>query len=216
MQKAQRKVIDEGYEFAKGKSRSKLVDVSESPKKRVKLSSEESNREISNLHKTIKTLDDRITFKKRQLEKERCMSNFKQCDALSAEILQVKKEKSLANKQLTALVKKEARSSWYHRSKSKEKASREKNNQQPQDKQQKILPLLRERSTSSTSSYTSSTDDTIILSDSSESTGFVDSQFDDLLAPVESNETTGVEEEKQDFCLESPCLEQEGSQISQV
>ena len=78
MDQAKKKVIEDGYVFAKGNLESSLEN---SPiKKRVKLSSEEKTREIGSLKETLKVLSDRLMFKKRQLEKEKFLQNLKQYD----------------------------------------------------------------------------------------------------------------------------------------
>ena len=45
-------------------------------------------------------------YKNQQLQKEKCLNNFKQCDQISAEILEIQKEKKSVDRQLTVLVKK--------------------------------------------------------------------------------------------------------------
>ena len=162
MEKAKKKVIEDGYVFAKGKSRSKVEGLESPVKKRVKLSSEERAREIESLHETIKLLKSRLGFKNQQLQKEKCMSNYKQCDQISAEIIEIQKEKKAADRQLTALVKKEAKAQWYRYGKSKKPCSKATN---VRDNQSKLPDLFKQDSMSSTST---STDDTIILTDSDE------------------------------------------------
>lgn len=167
MNKARLKVTSDGFLFAKGKSRSKSGSEAESetsPIKRAKLSSEERSREIKLLQENLKTLNNRLSFKRQQLEKERCMSNYKQCDAISAEMIKIRKERASTDRQLSALMKKEAKSSWYHKNstKDKKKVFSECKGKQVPDNQTKLPCLLKKSSSSS-----SSTDDTIILSDPS-------------------------------------------------
>lgn len=201
MNKAKVKVISDGYTFAKGKSRSKggSDESSEGPAiKRPKLTSEERSREIKLMQENLKTLNSRLGFKKQQLEKERCISNYKQCDIISAEMMEVRKERASVDKQLTALVKKEAKSSWYHK-----KGPRNKNNVDGESKRKQIqdnqpsLPSLLKKSSSCSS--TCSTDDTVILSDSS-----VENEKD----PKRSCAETPVagSGEKQIFCQVPPMM----------
>lgn len=49
MDKAKKKIIEDGYVFAKGISRSKFEELESPVKKRAKLSSEERTREIESL-----------------------------------------------------------------------------------------------------------------------------------------------------------------------
>lgn len=109
MNKAKLKVMSDGYLFAKGKSRSKSGSEESSEGtaiKRAKLNSEERSREIKLLQENLKTLSPRLGFKQQLLEKEGCISNYKQCDAISAEMMEIRKEQAFVDRQLTALVKK--------------------------------------------------------------------------------------------------------------
>ena len=160
MEKAKEKVIQDGYAFVKGQSRSKMERSKSPAKKRAKLSSEERAREIDSLHETIKLLENRIMFKNQQLQKEKAMNNYKKCDEISEKILEVQKEKKSVDRQLTALVKKESKSQWYLSGKSKKSSSKPKN---VRDNQSKLPDLFKQDSMSSTS--TCSTDDTLIISD---------------------------------------------------
>ena len=160
-------MIEDGYVFAKGKSRGISHMESTPPKKRAKLSSEERNREIESLQENLKVLKNRLTFKNQQLQKEKSMSNYKQCDTISAEILEVQKEKRSVDRQLTALMKKDAKARWYQNSDKSKKDS--KKNKEVRDNQSKLPSLFKEISTSTTSSASGS-DDTIILSDNEEAT----------------------------------------------
>ena len=162
MEKAKKKVIDDGYNFAKGKSRSKLEESGSPSKKTPKLSSEERTREIESLQETIKILNNCLMFKNQQLQKEMCMNNYMQCDKISAEILEVKKEKKSVDRQLTVLVKKEAKAQWYLNSDKSQNSSLKKN--KVRDNQAKLPGLFKQDSTASSTS--TNTDDTIILSDS--------------------------------------------------
>ena len=113
MDKAKKRVIEDGYVFAKGKSRSKFEELESPVKKRAKISSEERTGEIESLQENLKILNTRLMFKNQQLQKEKSMSNYKQCNQISAEILEVRKEKKSVDCQLTVLVKKEAKARWY-------------------------------------------------------------------------------------------------------
>jgi hypothetical protein len=57
-----------------------------------------------------------LSFKQKQLEKERRVSNFKQCYMICKEMIELRKEQASVDQQLAALVKKEAKSLWYLKS----------------------------------------------------------------------------------------------------
>ena len=42
------------------------------------------------LQENLKTLTNRLSFKERQLDKERNIKNYKQCDSISAEIMKIR------------------------------------------------------------------------------------------------------------------------------
>ena len=157
MEKAKKKVIEDGYAFAKGKSWRKVEGLETPVKKRAKLSSEERAREIESLNETLKLLKNRLMYKNQQLQKEKCMNNYKQCDQVSAEILQVQKEKRSVDRQIAALMKKEAKSQWYLTGKSKKWSSKV---TKVRDNQSKLPDLFKQDSMCSAST---STDVTIIF-----------------------------------------------------
>jgi glucan-binding YG repeat protein len=168
MNKAKEKVkVD--YNFVKGRSRSKSDDSPEiSPKvKRAKLNAEERLRQIKLMQENMESLSSRLSFKQKQLEKERRVSNFKQCDMICKEMIELRKERASVDQQLAALVKKEAKSSWYLKSASNKtkKVHGESKKKRCQDNQQSLPSLLRKSSSSSTCSSDHQSDDTIIISD---------------------------------------------------
>lgn len=105
------------HPFSKGRSRSKSDGSPEtSPKvKRAKLLSEERSHQIKLMEENLKTLSSCLSFKQQQLEKERRISNFRQCDVICKEMMEIRKERTSVEQQLAALVYKEAKSSWYHK-----------------------------------------------------------------------------------------------------
>ena len=134
--KRQKKVIQDGYAFVKGESRSK-VERSKSPaKNRAKLSSE-----VDSLHETLKVLKNRIMSKNQQPQKEKSMNNYKKCDEISEKILEIQREKKSVDRQLTVLVKKEGKTQWYLSDKSRKSSSKPKN---VYDKQSKLPDLFRQ------------------------------------------------------------------------
>ena len=97
LNKAKEKVIADGYLFVKRKSRSRSgseTDVENPRQKRAKISSEERSREINLLQENLKLFNDRLRFKERQIEKERCLKNFKECDNITQQMIQIRKERA--------------------------------------------------------------------------------------------------------------------------
>ena len=86
----------------------------ELPCKRTKIDGEERARERKLAQDNLETLTSRLHFKHQLLEKARSLNNFKQCDEISGDIVTVRKEKVTIENQLAALLKREAKSTWYH------------------------------------------------------------------------------------------------------
>ena len=174
-------MADDGYLFVKGKSRASgsQSDSDDAPKRK-KTDATQRAREMKVLQANIVTLESRMQFKKQMLEKARSVNNFKLCDDISGDIINVRKEKRIAEKQLEALQKTQAKSQWYHKRKlmktgevdSAKKIGEtgtvsilghfSKSSLGNQD--QGTVPNLRH----SNSTGSSASDDTLILSDSNE------------------------------------------------
>lgn len=123
------------YTFKKGYSRSSNSSNSDSetppPKlKRAKRDSEERKKEVDNLTSLIENVKSHLQIKQKRLEKAKSVKHFKQCDQLTLEIRTLLKkntsEKSDHERQLTAIQKKEAKSLWYHKTKSSKKEKKPK------------------------------------------------------------------------------------------
>ena len=119
------------YTFKKGYSRSSTSSNSDSetlpPKlKRAKSDIEERKKEVDNLTSVIENVKSHLQIKQKRLEKAKSVKDFKQCDQLTLEIRTLLKEKGDHEKQLTAIQKKEAKSLWYHKTKSSKKEKKPK------------------------------------------------------------------------------------------
>ena len=123
------------YTFKKGYSRSSNSSNSDSetppPKlKRAKRDSEERKKEVDNLTSLIENVKSHLQIKQKRLEKAKSVKHFKQCDQLTLEIRTLLKkntsEKSDHERQLTAIQKIEAKSLWYHKTKSSKKEKKPK------------------------------------------------------------------------------------------
>ena len=71
LQKARSAVVDSGYAFKKGKSRSKKVSSYEIPLSRNKVNSEVRKKRIEELNEEIKNLDEQVVFKTKRREQKR-------------------------------------------------------------------------------------------------------------------------------------------------
>ena len=122
------------------------------------------------MQENLKLLSTQLSFTQKQLEREHCVSNFKQCDVICKKMMEIRKERASVDQQLAALVKKEAKSSWYHKRgyNQTKKVHEPSKKKQCQDNQQS-LPSLLEKQSSSSSTYSSDhqSDDTVIWSDES-------------------------------------------------
>lgn len=121
------------------------------------------NEEIKLLQENLETQSNRLRSKQQLLEKARSLNNFKQCDDISGEIVQLRRERAVTESQLSALQKRESKSAWYHSEKKKKSVIKVK--KEPKATTQS--PTL-ERFSSSAS--TTSTASTVILSDNDEDT----------------------------------------------
>ena len=122
----------EGYAFKKGYSRSNSSASSNSdsdhppPKlKRAKRNSEKRVKETNDLTSLLENVNSHLQIKQKKLEKAKSVQDFKLCDQLTLEIRKLLKEKSDHERQITAIQRKEAKSLWYHKTKSSKKEKKE-------------------------------------------------------------------------------------------
>lgn len=69
--------------------------------------------EINNLTTMVENVKVHLQFKQKRLDKAKTVNDYKQCDQLAL------KDKSDHERQITALQRKESKSDWYFKSKSK-------------------------------------------------------------------------------------------------
>jgi hypothetical protein len=156
------------------------------------------------LRENLETLTNRLGFKARQLDKERCIRNFKQCDTISGEMMEIRKERASLERQLSALMKKEGKAEWYK----KKSTKKIKKSKDPAPDTQRKIPFLL-KSNSSTSSSTDDSHDTVMVcSDSSMENGRDSPPPCDEILVISS-------EGKQDFPQVPPEItnQEEGKQI---
>lgn len=115
---AQEKVYQDGYQYKKGKSRSKrYLPEDDTQPNRPKLDSNTRRERIMEIQDLISDIDRTIGFKQRRIETAAATRNFKTCDELSQEISSLKSERKEYTAELALLQKKAAKSSWYYKHK---------------------------------------------------------------------------------------------------
>lgn len=126
LEQARDVVVLSGYQFKKGTSRSKTFRSPESEDseerenvKRPKTSSESRKRRIDALEADIVSLNERLLFKdkRRQLAEE--SRNYKLCDEIVQEMMDVTEQKRLKESELAIYRRKEKQSMWYQKKKSR-------------------------------------------------------------------------------------------------
>ena len=114
---ARAKVHEDGYNYKKGRSRSKkhqtVVEGDEPAVKRVKINAEERQRQISELTEEISELSRRITFKERRIEDATLSRNYRACDDLAAEVSELKARRKELNAELAKFQQKAKKAKNY-------------------------------------------------------------------------------------------------------
>ena len=118
---AQEKVMEGGYDFVKGKSRSKrLASPDDTPRpSRVKINAELRQKGISALEEDIANLDQQIGFKEKRRQQSENVRNYKLCEEIAHEIGIVKQQRRQLAEELNQYREKERKAKWYQRSKGK-------------------------------------------------------------------------------------------------
>ena len=108
---ARKRVNDSGYEYKKGKSRSKRFgsagSVEASTPKRPKLDQEFRTKRMQQIKEEVKTINTQVSFKERRVEAGAQLKNFKVCDQLTDEISELQKQRRALEMELQCLEKKE-------------------------------------------------------------------------------------------------------------
>ena len=116
LEKAQLAVAESGYAYKKGHSRSKRLQSSPATKpKRAKFSQEMRESRIKGLSEEIAQIKDTIRFKDLRLKQAEEVKNYRLCDQISEELLQLKRDRSHLEAELHVWEKKEKRSKSYFR-----------------------------------------------------------------------------------------------------
>ena len=110
---AQKKVRDQGYNFIKGKNRSKhihnpcLEELPSPAPKRPKVNDAIRKKKIAELQEDVKDLKDRLSYKEKQRDQATQAMNYKLCDQLTEEMSDVKRQLRRVENQLEEWTKKE-------------------------------------------------------------------------------------------------------------
>lgn len=92
LEKARRKVADEGYIFKKGRSRSKVYGNPEATTtpKRPKFDEEMVEERLQVVSEELSDISRMLQFKERRLSQAEAAKNYKQCEQVTEEIMSLK------------------------------------------------------------------------------------------------------------------------------
>ncbi len=158
---AREKVVDSGYTFVKGKSRSNKLGVPDvsTRQTRTKVSAELRHKRIGALEEGIANFDEQLRFKEKRRQQAETVRNYKLCDELTEEIGIVKQQRREMADELALFRTKDRKSKWYKKRKEARKSSDSTSNITSDDSDYPV---------SSPNSSVASTRSEILLSDSEE------------------------------------------------
>ena len=119
LERAREMVNESGYNFKKGKSRSKKLQDSDSEQssKHCKTSEALRTKRISQLNDDIKDFNDRLQFKEKRRQQATNSRNYKLCDQLTEEMSEIKQKKRECEHEVEIWKQKQRKSSWYKKKK---------------------------------------------------------------------------------------------------
>ena len=123
---ARKKIIEDRFQFVKGKSRSKKglsKNESEPKPKRQKMNQDVRDTRMKELEEMIKDYDERISFKERQITASLNISDYKACDELKDAVMELKKKKRELEAEMKHITVSNRQSRWYFQKKSGEGTS---------------------------------------------------------------------------------------------
>ena len=94
MELVREKLLADGFCFVKGKSRSKKLacPAEGSKQKRTKLSQEIRDKRLNELQEDISDLKERLTFMEKRVEERLNLRDYKKCDDLKEEVMELRKK----------------------------------------------------------------------------------------------------------------------------
>ena len=113
---ARAKVHQDGYNYKKGRSRSKKhqpMAGDEPAVKRVIVNAEQRQHRIAELTEEISELNKRITFKERRIEEATLSRNYRACDDLASEVSELKAQRRELNAELAIFQQKAKKATYY-------------------------------------------------------------------------------------------------------
>ena len=149
-----RSVVDEeGYDYKKGKSRSRLLNtsVASEPPKRKKITEEYRLSRIAELQERIKDITDRLGYKEKRRESASMVRNYKECDQITEQMSELKCERKRLDIELASLNKKQKKSKWYFNKKSSRSKSLPGSSSGSNSREQPRLDFFRTSSSCSSS-----------------------------------------------------------------
>ena len=122
---ARERIISDGFEFVKGKSRSKknLKDELVPVAKRSKLSQSFRENRIHEIEEDIRDLNDRIKFKDGRISAALNMKEYKKCDEIKEEVTTLKHKRRELEAELKRLQKSTRQSRYYYNKKARKSSS---------------------------------------------------------------------------------------------
>ena len=115
IEEARKKIIDEGFQFVKGKSRSKRCanpnDIQPSSKRR-KTSRDMRAGRMKNIEEDCQDLTDRISYREKRIRACENISDYKKCDELKEEISALKRQRRELKAELKQIEKSNYQSEW--------------------------------------------------------------------------------------------------------
>lgn len=130
---ARSKIIEEGFQFVKGKSRAKGMTCDDTPKRK-KLSIDVRQKRMQEIQEDLRDLKDRIGFKEQRRIAAENVRDYTKCDHLCEQIKSLRTEIRKLEAEYKLLETKSRQSNWYFKKKS---AAKELSEQEPPPKKKR-------------------------------------------------------------------------------
>lgn len=119
MDAARDKIIADGFQFAKGKSRSKSLtpEAAEPKPKRQKLTQDVREKRLKDIEEDMTDLKERIQFKEGRISGYLAIADYKKCDEIKEETIQLKKQLRELEAEKKHLAVSSRQSKWYYKNK---------------------------------------------------------------------------------------------------
>ena len=116
MDAARDKIIADGFQFAKGKSRSKSLtpEAAEPKPKRQKLTQDVREKRLKDIEEDMSDLRERIQFKEGRISGYLAISDYKKCDEIKEETIQLKKQLRELEAEKKRLATSSCQSKWHY------------------------------------------------------------------------------------------------------